>query len=364
MVPWARISCCPRLRPRALTVRRHDGRDGRAGVKRGAAGLVLVDVRAVVEEDRVRGLGKVRAERDLVAHRARRQEERGLLAGDAGHVYLERLRARLVVDVVARARARGVRVHLLRRRWRAVSGGRGPCGARDAPVIVSAAGHHDQRRDGEGRAHGQTKLREISSSWRSLSSSGVAARMSKARVSATALRAAASVSCSVLMLCVRAWRCSGRWAAQDKDRANFERHSTAAAAPTAPAKLSQKQMTGPGTGGNAWENRGRLCTGCQRAPCRAVCTACAVFLVSPQRVHVFRPARPSARRLDSCTSTSTNTPPPIQHGQRTCSPISPRFPPRDAHRPRRVQRRSRSASATRRRRPRARRASSRSTRPR
>jgi hypothetical protein len=44
--------------------------------------------------------------------------------------------------------------------------------------------------------------------------------MSKARVSATALRAAASVSCSVLILCVRAW--AGRWAAQDKDRANFE----------------------------------------------------------------------------------------------------------------------------------------------
>jgi hypothetical protein len=65
--------------------------------------------------------------------------------------------------------------------------------------------------------------------------------------------------------------------------------------------LSQKQISGTGTGRNAWENRGRLSTGCQRAPCRAVCTACAVFFVSPQRVHVSRPARPCAPRPDSCT---------------------------------------------------------------
>jgi hypothetical protein len=70
--------------------------------------------------------------------------------------------------------------------------------------------------------------------------------------------------------------------------------------------LSQKQISGTGTGRNAWENRGRLSTGCQRAPCRAVCTACAVFFVSPQRVHVSRPARPCAPRPDSCTSTRSS----------------------------------------------------------
>ena len=69
---------------------------------------------AMVAQDRVRRLLQMRAECDLVRHRPGGYEERGLLAGEPGHVRLERGRARFVVDVVAHGREGRVRVHLLR----------------------------------------------------------------------------------------------------------------------------------------------------------------------------------------------------------------------------------------------------------
>lgn len=70
---------------------------------------------AVVAQDRVRRLLEMRTERDLVRHRPGGHEECGLLASEPGHVRLERVRARLVVDVVAHRRDGRVRVHFLRR---------------------------------------------------------------------------------------------------------------------------------------------------------------------------------------------------------------------------------------------------------
>lgn len=72
-------------------------------------------MRAVVAENRVRGLHQVRPERDLVGHRPGREEERILLPGDLGDVRLEGEGGGLMVDSVAEGRPRGVHVHLGRR---------------------------------------------------------------------------------------------------------------------------------------------------------------------------------------------------------------------------------------------------------
>jgi hypothetical protein len=105
---------------------------------RAAARLVLLAVRALADDHFV-AAPTVQEQRELVRHRARGYEERGLLAEERRRLRLERLRARvLAVDVVAD----------LRLGHHAAHGGRGPRDGVGAE-IDAARGCHERARIAE-----------------------------------------------------------------------------------------------------------------------------------------------------------------------------------------------------------------------
>jgi hypothetical protein len=72
-----------------------ESQDQRAGERAHSTALVLDDVGGFVGQNLVAGTA-VRPDRDLIAHRARRQKHRRLLAEQRGHAVAERVHGRIV----------------------------------------------------------------------------------------------------------------------------------------------------------------------------------------------------------------------------------------------------------------------------